>query len=138
MQRQETRPGQRRVKIGARNADHLIFNKEKSKAIAKWQEQGKDVFLGDLLRDPDNRDRPLDLVVFVIKTGSGEVHIMPDAEYKIKLGDELLYCGTGLAERLFNATINNEYKLFYIQNGVFMPRGYLAQWYIKKTNRLGV
>ena len=115
----------------------IIFNKEKSKAIAKWQEQGKDVFLGDLLRDPDNRDRPLDLVVFVIKTGS-EVHIMPDAEYKIKLGDELLYCGTGLAERLFNATINNEYKLFYIQNGVFKPRGYLAQWYIKKTKRLGI
>jgi voltage-gated potassium channel len=115
----------------------IVFNKEKSKAIARWQEQGKDVFLGDLLRDPDNRDRPLDLVVFVLKSG-GEVLIMPDGEYKIKLGDELLYCGTALAERLFNATINNEYKLFYIQNGVFKPRGYIAQWYVKKTKKLGV
>ncbi len=119
---------------------HLVtveFTREKSKAVLKWLEQGKQVLLGDLLKDPDNRDRKLDMVVFVIKSGE-QVYVLPDENYKIKDGDQMLYCGTGLAQRLLNATINSEYKLFYIQNGVFLPRSYLAQWYIKKTNRLGV
>ncbi|NOQ35442.1 MAG: potassium transporter [Methylococcaceae bacterium] len=119
---------------------HLItinFTHENSKAVFQWFDEGKDVFLGDLLKDPDNRNRLLELVVFVIKSGD-EIVVLPEEGYKIKAGDQLLFCGTGRAQRLFNATINNEYKLFYVQNGVFMPRSWLAQWIIKKTNRLGV
>jgi Trk K+ transport system NAD-binding subunit len=125
--------------VGTKRPDLVTidFTQEKSKAVIKWLDEGKKVLLGDLLKNPDNRDRELDIVVFVIKSGE-EVHILPTADYEIKEGDQLLYCGTHMAQRLFNATINNEYKLFYIQNGVFMPRGYIMQWYIKKTNRVGV
>ena len=114
----------------------IDFNKENSRAVMMWLEQGKDVLLGDLLKNPDNRDKKLDLVVFVIKSGD-DIYVLPDVDYKIKADDQLLFCGTNVAHRLFNATINSEYKLFYIQNGAFLPRGYLAQWYIKKTNRIG-
>ncbi len=125
--------------VGTKRPDLVTidFTQEKSKAVIKWLDEGKKVLLGDLLKNPDNRDRELDIVVFVIKSGE-EVHILPTADYEIKEGDQLLYCGTHMAQRLFNATINNEYKLFYIQNGVFMSRGYIMQWYIKKTNRVGV
>jgi uncharacterized protein with PhoU and TrkA domain len=77
------------------------------------------------------------MVAFVLKSGK-EVKVLPSEDCKIKEGDQLLYCGTHLAKRLFNATINSEYKLFYIQNGVYMPRSYLAQWYIKKANKVGI
>ncbi len=115
----------------------IDITREKSKAVIKWLDEGKKVLLGDLLKNPDDRDRQLDIVVFVIKSGE-EVHILPTADYEIKEGDQLLFCGTHMAQRLFNATINNEYKLFYIKNGVYMPRGYIMQWYIKKTNKVGV
>ncbi len=115
----------------------IDITREKSKAVIKWLDEGKKVLLGDLLKNPDDRDRQLDIVVFVIKSGE-EVHILPTADYEIKEGDQLLFCGTHMAQRLFNATINNEYKLFYIKNGVYMARGYIMQWYIKKTNKVGV
>ncbi len=119
---------------------HLVtiqFTRATSKAVIQWLDEGKKVFLRDLIRNPDNRNKMLSIAVFVIKSGE-EVHILPPPDYEIKEGDQLLYCGTHYAQRLFNATINNEYKLFYIQNGVFKPRSYLFQWYLKKTNRLGV
>ncbi len=115
----------------------IDFTKEKSKAVIQWLEEGKEVRLGHLLRNPDNRERELELVVFVIKSGD-VVHVLPDADYKIREGDQMLFCGSVWAKRLLNATINSEYKLFYIQNGVFMPRSYLAQWYVKKTNKVGI
>jgi len=126
-------------KIGTRSPQLVTinFNKENTRAVMKFLEQGKQVLLGDLLKDPDNRDRELDLVVFVIKSGN-EILVLPDASYQIKQEDQMLYCGTTLAQRLLNATLNSEYKLFYIQNGVFLPRSYLAQWIVKKTNRLGI
>ena len=119
---------------------HIVtidFTHGRAKSVMQVLDQGKDVFLGDLLRDPDNRDRNLDLVLFVIKSGE-YVHVLPTADYKISFGDQLLVCGTELALRLLNATINSEYKLFYIQNGLFLPRSYLAQWYVKKTKRIGI
>ncbi len=128
-----------RAKIGNKTP-HLIsveFNWEKSSAVMKWLDDGKKVCLGDLLADPRDRKKKLDMLVFVIKSGEQE-YILPKDSYEIKAGDQLLFCGTLLAHRLFNATINSEYKLFYIQNGLYMPRGYVAQWWLKRTNRKGL
>ena len=76
-------------------------------------------------------------MVFVIKSGKQEI-ILPPSHYEIKENDQILFCGTGLAFRLFNATINSEYKLFYIQHGVYKPRSYAARWLVKKLNKVGV
>ena len=77
------------------------------------------------------------MVVFVIKS-NGQETVLPSESYEIKEHDQLLLCGTGLAYRLFNATINSEYKLFYVQNGVYKPRSYLARWIIKRMGKVGV
>ncbi|WP_051906418.1 potassium channel family protein [Methylomarinum vadi] len=128
-----------RAKIGHRTP-HLItvdFNRERSPAVIKWLDEGKKVLLGDLMSDPRGRHKKLDLIVFVIKSDDKE-YILPKEDYEIKEGDQLLFCGTLLAHRLFNATINSEYKLFYIQNGLYLPRGYLARWWLKKTHKKGL
>jgi len=128
-----------REKVG-RQTPHLItidFTREKSKAIIQWLDEGKKVYLGDLTRDPRGREKKLDLVVFVIKSGDQEI-VLPPEDYEIQENDQLLFCGTGLAHRLFNATINSEYKLFYIQNGVYKPRSHVARWLVKKMNKRGV
>ena len=118
---------------------HLItvhFTRERSHAVMQCLDAGKPVLLGDIIKHPDNIDKQLDLVVFVVKSGD-QIIVLPNEDYKIKEGDQLLFCGTALAGRLFNATLNNEYKLFYVQNGAILPRGYFMQWYVKRQNKLG-
>lgn len=115
----------------------IVFNEENSKAVMQSLKAGRRVVLGDLLKNPDNRERSLDLVVFVVKSGE-RIHVLPDADYEIRAGDQLLYCGTVLAKRLFNATLNNEYKLHYVQTGVFLPRSYVAQWYRNRFSRIDI
>jgi len=125
-----------RKKVGNQKP-HLVtvdFTREKSKAVIELLDQGKKVYLGDLIKDPRGREHKLDLVVFVIKSAEQEI-VLPLETYEIQENDQLLFCGTGLAHRLFNATINSEYKLFYIQNGVYMPRSHLAKWVIKKMDK---
>ncbi len=127
-----------RRKVGNRTP-HLItvnFDREK-KAVTKWLDEGKKVYLGDLLTDPRGKKQRLDMVVFVIKSSTQE-YILPEDDYEIKMGDQLLFCGTLLAHRLFNATINSEYKLFYIQTGLYLPRGWAAQWWLKLIKRRGL
>jgi len=128
-----------REKVG-NQTPHLItidFTREKSKAVIEVLDKGGKVCLGDLIRDPRGREHWLDLVVFVIKSGEQETVLPPD-DYEIQENDQLLFCGTRLSHRLFNATINSEYKLFYIQHGVYKPRSYLAKWLIKKMDKQGI
>jgi len=128
-----------REKVGHQRP-HLVtidFTREKSKAVIELLDQGKKVLLSDLIKDPRGREHKLDLVVFVIKSSEQEIVLPPDS-YEIQENDQLLFCGTGLAHRLFNATINSEYKLFYIQHGVYKPRSYLARWLVKKMDKVGV
>ncbi len=128
-----------REKVGTR-PPHLVtvhFTRETSSALIDLLDEGQTVTLGDLIKDPRDRNRVLDLVPFVIKSGQEET-ILPTESYEINEGDELLFCGTALAQRLFNATINSEYKLFYIKHGVYKPRSYIVRWWVKKMNRVGV
>jgi len=128
-----------RKKVGNQKP-HLVtvdFTREKSKAVIELLDQGKKVYLGDLIKDPRGREHKLDLVVFVIKTAEQAI-VLPPESYEIQENDQLLFCGTSLAHRLFNATINSEYKLFYIQNSVYKPRSYLARWLVKKMNKVGI
>lgn len=125
-----------REKVG-NQIPHLVtidFTREKSKAVIQLLDQGEKVFLGDLIKDPRRREKKLDLVVFVMKSGDQEI-VVPEADYEIKENDQLLFCGTGLAHRLFNATINSEYKLYYIQHGVYKPKSYIVSWVINKRNK---
>ncbi|MCF6204122.1 MAG: NAD-binding protein [Methylococcaceae bacterium] len=128
-----------REKVGDQ-VPHLVtidFTRDKSKAVIDELDAGEVILLGDLTKDPRDRQRKLDLVVFVIKSGEMEI-VLPPTNYEIQENDQLLFCGTSLAHRLFNATINSEYKLFYVQKGVYKPRSHLAKWVVKKMNKVGV
>jgi Trk K+ transport system NAD-binding subunit len=128
-----------RNKIGD-DVPHLItidFTREKSPAVIDLLDKNEVVKLGELIMDPRGRETKLDLLVFVIKSAEQEIVLPPD-DYEIQENDQLLFCGTSLSHRLFNATINSEYKLFYIQKGVYKPRSYLARWIVKKMKKEGI
>lgn len=96
------------------------------------------VHLGDLLKDPRGRAIPLDLVTLVVQSETGELVILPESDYLIQTGDQLLLCGTDLAYRLFLATVNSEYKLYYVRTGLRKPRSFFMQWYLRKMGREGL
>lgn len=126
-------------KIGRRQP-HLItvdIVKERCKALTACLEEGEPVHLGDLLKHPDNFSRKLDLVAFVVKSGE-TIHVLPGDDHRIKLGDQILFCGTGSSRRLLNATLNNEYNLFYVRHGVHLPKGYFMRWFAQWQNRPSV
>lgn len=107
------------------------FTSEKASAVCKALSEGKTVLLGDVKKDLRAEGCELDLVVFVVKTGDREIVLPPD-NYHLKENDQLLFCGTALSARLFNATINSEYHLHYAQSGVYPPRGFVMQWLANK------
>ncbi|MDP2099152.1 MAG: NAD-binding protein [Methylobacter sp.] len=123
-------------KIGQRQPHLITVNVTKARcsAVVACLEQGGRVLLGDVMTHPDNINRPLDLVAFVVKSAE-TVYVLPPDDYEIKAGDQILFCGTGAARRLLNATLNNEYNLFYVCNGVHLPKGYFMQWYANRHNR---
>lgn len=111
----------------------IDFSVDKASALIDCLDKGYEVLLGDLLRDPRNREVQLDIVTFII--GSNEVtHVLPDPDYRINKDDQLLFCGTDMAYRLFNATLNNEYTLYYVQTGKFKTGSSLMRWYKNKKS----
>ena len=132
------------------NADLLIIlsdidayydmdpRKHKNAKVLMRVLENDSVQLGDLLKDPRNRTKPLDLVALVVQSDEGKVIILPGSDYLVKAGDQLLLCGTDLGYRLFLATVNNEYKLYHVRTGLRQPRSFFMQWYVRKMGREGL
>jgi len=96
-------------------------------ALDRLWAAGRTVSLGDLLRDPCGRERSLACVALVALQG-GEEAVMPDAGYPVRRGCQILFVGTLDAQRMLDATLNNDYTLGYLVTGVDPPRGWVMQW----------
>ena len=93
----------------------------------------QEVSLGDLLRDPTDRNRRLACVPLVAQS-PGEETVMPDTGYVVRPGCRILFCGTPRARWLLDSTLNNEYTLRYLATGVDEPRGLFLRWLFRKRN----
>jgi len=120
----------------------LNINDEASSAVVELLGSGKAVLLGDVLRNPLDREQYIDTVPLVVCSGSGEdcsetaIEVLPGNDYAIKKGDQLLLCGREKAHRLFDSTLNNEYTLHYLRTGKEKPRGFFMQWLVKRYPQL--
>jgi len=110
------------------------FNRSEGLELVNCLEAGHTIFLGDIIKDSRYTDKALDLVPFVIKSGDQEI-ILPTDDYKIKIDDQLLFCGTVEAKQLFKANINSEYTLFYLRTGKYPAVGYFMQWYESRLRK---
>lgn len=111
----------------------IDFTAEKSSAVIQSLNAGNEVLLRDIITDPRNREKELDLVPFVIKSGDKET-VLPSNDYRIKKGDQLLFCGTAKAKQLLKSNINSEYTLSYLRTGQYPAMGYFMAWYDKRFN----
>lgn len=89
------------------------------------------VRLGDLLRDPSDRESTLDAIALVVTRGEQDF-MLPDSDFKVQTGDVVLFCGSRRAQNLLYATVNNPYALHYLVTGEEPPRSWFFQWLYKR------
>lgn len=104
---------------------------EEAAAATKFCEAGRTLTLGDLVRDPSDRNGTLPCVPLVIVRDSQQL-MLPGMEERVHRNDEILFCGTERGESLLSATLNNPYTLHYLVTGTEAPRGYVFQWLARR------
>jgi voltage-gated potassium channel len=120
----------------------LHITDETSSAVVELLESGETVLLGDVLRNPLDREHYIDTVPIVVCSEPGQecsdsaIRVLPGNDYAIKKGDQFLLCGREKAHRLFDSTLNNEYTLYYLRTGKEKPRGFFMQWLVKRYPQL--
>jgi voltage-gated potassium channel len=116
----------------------LDINDETSSAVVELLDREETVLLGDVLRNPVDREHYIDTVPLVVCSEPSQncsdtaIQVLPGNDYAINKGDQLLLCGREKAHRLFDSTLNNEYALHYLRTGKEKPRGFLMQWLVKR------
>jgi Trk K+ transport system NAD-binding subunit len=92
-------------------------------AAQDWLRSGE-ARLGALLRDPDDRDTPLAIVVLMVLR-DGEPLLAPDDDLVLAPGDELLLTGLAPARRSLEATLQLDAVRTYVQTGQRVAYGWL-------------
>jgi Trk K+ transport system NAD-binding subunit len=93
-------------------------------AIYAGLARGTCVTVGDLWRDPRNREERLPGIVLLLKRGSVEM-LVPDEATPLEQGDQLLLAGRVEARRLLSWIERNHNAFAYLLTGEERPAGYL-------------
>ena len=104
-------------------------------SVVRIMNTGVAITLGHLVGHPSDQQAQLACVPLVLKS-NGSTKILPDSSTPVRQGDQILFCGSAHAHRLFDATINNEYTLRYLITGRDEPRGWVMKWLLRKVQGL--
>ena len=106
---------------------HCTICDEETAAVTERLRHGKSLNLGQLRRDPHQLDGTIACMPLTIRR-NGEQFMLPTDSDEVRLGDDILFCGTGHGETMLSATMNNPYTLDYLVYGHEQPRGYFFRW----------
>jgi voltage-gated potassium channel len=89
-------------------------------------DDGRAATIGDLARDPRDRQQRLSMTVLGLWRG-GQLIALPDDAAEVRLGDELLYAGTLAARRAQVGLLRNLNVCTYLLTGNERPSGWVWQ-----------
>jgi Trk K+ transport system NAD-binding subunit len=94
------------------------------RTLAIWQAlgEGATVRLGDLMRDPSNRQDELACIPLLLKRGREEI-LVPDSDTPLRDGDRILFCGEADARRQQALGLHDYNMLNYLLTGNEAPGG---------------
>ena len=115
---------------------HLRIEPDSAAAVCERLAAGQPLRLGELRRDPHQRDSALPCQAFSILRADGLV-MLPGDDLELAVGDDILFCGTEASESLLSASANNVYTLDYLITGVDQPRGYVFRWLQQRALAIG-
>jgi hypothetical protein len=106
---------------------HCTICDAETAAVTERLRDGKSLNLGQLRRDPHQLDGTISCMPLTIRR-DGEYIMLPADGDDVRLGDDILFCGTEHGETMLSATMNNPYTLDYLIYGHEQPRGYFFRW----------
>ena len=95
------------------NYYELQINKEHTYALHLELERGSQITLAELRRSRENREEMLPIVFLLLKRGN-DIHLMPNSQMPLQIGDELLSTADEENYKDFEYIINNIYELNYV------------------------
>jgi len=99
------------------------LTRQEAPAVVPWLGDGR-VRLGDLLRNPEDRDEPLHAVVLIVLRDS-ESHLAPDDDFELAAGDELLLVGWPAARRALSTVLFVDAAREYVLSGRRVPSSWV-------------
>ncbi|MEO1889346.1 MAG: NAD-binding protein [Cycloclasticus sp.] len=109
-----------------------IVEDKKMPAVVSALAQQTSVSLGDIYKDPSDREGFLNMVPLVHRRDK-TVKAMPENNLLLQEGDEILFCMRPSQKMLFEANINNAYTLEYLLTGKEPAKGSFFRW-VEKTS----
>ena len=110
-----------------------------SSVLVALLEEGGELPLASLFNDARDRSKTLPAVPLVLARGN-EQTIMPDAETRLQVDDEVLVCSTSAAMSRLQTNLSSQHTVTYLVTGEDPARGWLMSWFgsltpVKKFNR---
>jgi Trk K+ transport system NAD-binding subunit len=99
------------------------LTKSEAPALPGWLAAG-DARLGDLLRNPEDRDEPLHAVPLLVLRGD-EAFLAPDGDFVLVEGDELLLAGWPAARRALGTILIVDAVREYVVTGRRVPSSWI-------------
>lgn len=101
-------------------------------AVCRWLERGHTVTLDDLLRDPDDRSRPIEALPYMFKRGEW-ISYLPEGDIRLEPGDEIgLLCrNRGIGQ--LNDTLFSDASVEYLCTAHEVPSTWV--WRALKSRR---
>ena len=83
--------------------------------------------LGEVMRDPLDREQSLRLVALLRIRHDGQADPLPASDTTLRTGDEILFAGTRTARARLELTMRNANELDYVCTGIDRRGGWLGQ-----------
>jgi voltage-gated potassium channel len=96
---------------------------QEAPALGSWLASGESR-LGQILRNPEDRDEPLHAIVLLVIRGR-EAILAPDDDFVLESGDELLLAGWAAARRALDTTLLVDGVLDYLVSGRRVPSSWI-------------
>jgi Trk K+ transport system NAD-binding subunit len=97
---------------------------DEAPALTGWLASGE-ARLGDLLRNPEDRDEQVHAVPLLVLDSSGTATLAPSSDHVLASGDELLLAGWAAARRALDTTLVLDAALEYVVTGRRMPSSWV-------------
>jgi voltage-gated potassium channel len=99
------------------------LTREEAPALVPWLGEGR-VRLGDLLRNPEDREEHLHAVVLIVRRDS-ETYLAPDDDFELAADDELLLVGWPAARRALSTVLVVDAAREYVLSGRRVPSSWV-------------
>ena len=105
-------------------------------AVHDWvRNRGRVVTVGDLLRSPHDRQRPMPAIALMMQQGGGRI-LLPDEGTRVRPGDRILWCGRYTVRQRMFWILQHEHMLVYAVTGEVPAQGALMRWLEGRRKRL--